>query len=129
MKILGSIVGWFMMVAMVVIAIGFVMLLPGFSRVQDFGQQAAHITRTVLWLLPVLALASGGLLFWSRRGWSRLISTRLYWSLAGVTLCVWCVALWYLQSHPVRRLPTREEITKAIDESERSQPSTGGNAR
>ena len=87
--------GWFLMILAVVGGLLWAMSLPSLHRIQDFGIQSAHVTHTMLWLLPLLAISSASLLCCSHRA-----TRRLYLVLLGVTILVWGVALWDFRFHP-----------------------------
>jgi hypothetical protein len=131
MKILGSIVGWVLMVVTVVVALFVAVGLTQLHRTMDGGLSAVRTTGTVLWVLPALAMSSGALLFWSRREWSRRVSPRFYWLLLAVPFSVWCTTAWYFQTHPVRRWhrtqQEQQEMDRAIDEWSKAQ-SSGANS-
>ena len=116
MSTLVSVVGWLLMVVTIAVSLFCSGIFFGLSRIHDHGSTAAQTARTFFWLLPVACLASGGLLFWSRRVWLQRVSPRFYWWLLGVPALIWCVALWHLLSHPILPRPeVSPEMRKKMD--------------
>jgi len=103
--------GWLLMIMAVVSGLFWTMSLRSLHRMLDFGVHSARVTQTMLWLLPLLAISSTGLLYCSYRVtgcWSKRVSPRLYWVLLSVTILVWGMAWWDFRFHPAHLMPMQQ---------------------